>query len=144
MAAALRTCVREPPLGAKIGQLPVVGQSEVGPHLRPLLLPWSPSGELCAAGVGGRLVPAPLIAGSRSRLQNHLPEARFHRPQLPCGDDPPREVAVWRKSVLRCYSSLSTTFGSSRDARHAGSQLATTATAVTVAITMALVMVSVG
>src|SRR6266481_114556 len=86
----------------------------------------------------------PLIAGSRSRLQNHLPEARFQRPQLPCGDDPPREVAVWRKSVLSCYSSLSTTFGSSRDARHAGSQLATTATAVIVAITKAIVTVSVG
>src|SRR2546426_7098589 len=86
----------------------------------------------------------PLIAGSRSRLQNHLPEARFHRPQLPGGDDPPREVAVGRKSVLRCYSSLSTTFGSRRDARHAGSQLATTATAVIVAITKAIVAVSVG
>src|SRR5207302_10620163 len=86
-----------------------------------------------------------LLAGRRSRLQSHLPEARFQRPQLPCGDDSPREVAVWRKSVLSCcYSSLSTTFGSSRDARHAGSQLATTATAVIVAITKAIVTISVG
>ncbi len=35
-------------------------------------------------------------------------------------------------------------FGSTRDARHAGSQLATTATAVIVAITKAIVTVSVG
>src|SRR5204863_9828242 len=60
-----------------------------------------------------------------------------------CSDDPPREIAVWRKSVLGCYS-LSTTLGSSRDARHAGSQLAATATAVIVAITKAIVTVSVG
>jgi hypothetical protein len=42
------------------------------------------------------------------------------------------------------YSSLSTTFGSIRDARHAGSQLAITATAVIVAITKAIVTISVG
>jgi hypothetical protein len=49
-----------------------------------------------------------------------------------------------RQPVLSCYSALSTTFGSSRDARHAGSQLATTATAVIVAITKAIVTVFVG
>src|SRR5215471_20984554 len=31
---------------------------------------------------------------------------------------------------VRCYSSLSTTLGSTRDARHAGRQLATAATAI--------------
>src|SRR4029434_7563230 len=41
------------------------------------------------------------------------------------------------------YSSLRTTFGSSRDARHAGSQLAITATAVIVAITEPIVTGSV-
>ena len=43
-----------------------------------------------------------------------------------------------------CYSSLSATFASSRDARHAGSQLATAATTVIVAITKAIVTISVG
>ncbi len=57
---------------------------------------------------------------------------------------PKKSVKAVRKSVLSRYSSLSTTFGSSRDARHAGSQLATTATVVIVAITMAIVTVSVG
>src|SRR5258706_13419427 len=88
--------------------------------------------------------PTPLIAANRSRLQRHLPEAWFHRPQLPVATIHPGK---WQYGVierLRCYSSLSTTFGSSRDARHAGSQLATTATAVIVAITKAIVAVSVG
>src|SRR5262245_48421613 len=54
------------------------------------------------------------------------------------------EGGVTRAEPLSCYSSLSTTFGSSRDAPHAGSQMATTATAVIVAITKAIVTISVG
>jgi hypothetical protein len=42
------------------------------------------------------------------------------------------------------YSSLNTTFGSSRDARHAGNPQATVATSVIVAITTASVVPSVG
>src|SRR6267378_3402330 len=61
----------------------------------------------------------------------------------------PVNYVEWREHVNAfarpsCYSSLSATFGSSRDARHAGSQLATTATAVIVAITKAIVTISVG
>src|SRR5205823_10803724 len=68
----------------------------------------------------------------------------FHRPELPCSGDPPRKQTYGVRELLHCYSSLSTMFGSTRDARHAGTQLATTATAVIVAITKAIVTVSVG
>src|SRR5262245_66668116 len=68
----------------------------------------------------------------RDRLRLYILDSipqRSARRQMPCSCD---------------YSSLSTTFGSSRDARHAGSQLATTATAVIVAITKAIVTITVG
>jgi hypothetical protein len=51
--------------------------------------------------IGESIVPTPLIASYRARPQRHPPEVGFNWSRLPCGDDPPREVAVWRKSVVR-------------------------------------------
>src|SRR6476660_10331435 len=54
------------------------------------------------------------------------------------------EARMNPRQRLNSYSSLSTTLRSTRDARHAGRQLATSATVVIVAITKAIVIVSVG
>ena len=71
------------------------------------------------------------IAGNRSRGQHHILVARIHRTSTSVQQHGER-------GHLGCYSPLSTTFGSSRDVRQAGSQLAASAPAVIVAITKAI------